>query len=186
MDMFGSAEDHGTGYLSVGQLRRALKGKPATAFIYISVDGKTRCPVVSAKFEENEATEEGGSASSFFSLTVRRTSDVDQHNDIRDFEPPSLRHIIGHRHVVETLSVAVDAAFQDAKRLENCLLCGPPGLGKTTFAAVLARELCVPFMEILAQSITNLAELNALILAAPEKSILFIDEIHLLDKMAQH
>lgn len=110
----------------------------------------------------------------------------DQHTDIRDFEPPSLRHIIGHRHVVETLTVAVDAAFQDAKRLENCLLCGPPGLGKTTFASVLARELCVPFTEVLAQSITNLAELNALVLSAPEKSILFIDEIHLLDKMAQH
>jgi hypothetical protein len=60
MDMFGSEDDHGTGYFSVGQLRRALKGKPASAFIYICVDGKTRCPVVDVKFEENEAVAEGG------------------------------------------------------------------------------------------------------------------------------
>lgn len=60
MDMFGIEEDHGTGYMTVGALRRALKGKPATAFLYISVDGKTRCPVVEARFEENEAGDEGG------------------------------------------------------------------------------------------------------------------------------
>ncbi len=60
MDMFGTQEDHGTGYFSVGQLRRALKGKPASAFIYISVDGKTRCPVVEARFEESDAVDEAG------------------------------------------------------------------------------------------------------------------------------
>ena len=60
MDMFGTEEDHGTGYMTVGQLRRALKGKPATAFVYISPDGDTRCPVVEAKFEKSEAAAEGG------------------------------------------------------------------------------------------------------------------------------
>lgn len=59
MDMFGTEEDHGTGYMTVGQLRRALKGKPATAFVYVCVNGKTRCPVVEARFEESEAVEEG-------------------------------------------------------------------------------------------------------------------------------
>lgn len=60
MDMFGSEEDHGTGYMTVGQLRRALKGKPATAFVYISLDGKARCPVVEARFEGSKAVDEGG------------------------------------------------------------------------------------------------------------------------------
>lgn len=60
MDMFGTEEDHGTGFVTVGQLRRALKGKPATAFVYISGEGKDRCPVVEVKYEESEAADEGG------------------------------------------------------------------------------------------------------------------------------
>ena len=60
MDYFGTEEDHGTGYMTVGQLRRALRGKPAMAFVYITVDGKTRCPVVEARFEESGAAAEGG------------------------------------------------------------------------------------------------------------------------------
>ena len=60
MDMFGTQDDHGTGYVTVGQLRKALKGKPATAFVYISVDGGTRSPVVEMRFEESEAAGEGG------------------------------------------------------------------------------------------------------------------------------
>lgn len=60
MDYFGTDDDHGTGYFSVGQLRRALKGKPPTAFVYISIDGKSRCPVVDVKFKESEAVDESG------------------------------------------------------------------------------------------------------------------------------
>ena len=60
MDMFGSEEDHGTGYMTVGQLRRALRGKPATAFVYICVADADRRPVVEARFEESEASAEGG------------------------------------------------------------------------------------------------------------------------------
>ncbi len=60
MDMFGTEEDHGTGYLTVGALRRALKGKPATAFVCITVDGKTRHPVAEARYEESPAADEGG------------------------------------------------------------------------------------------------------------------------------
>lgn len=60
MDMFGTDEDHGTGYFTVGALRRALRGKPATAFVYLSADGKCRCPVVEVTFEESVAADEGG------------------------------------------------------------------------------------------------------------------------------
>lgn len=60
MDMFGTEEDHGTGYITVGQLRRALRGKPGNAFVYISADGKARRPVVQATFEESESAAEGG------------------------------------------------------------------------------------------------------------------------------
>lgn len=109
----------------------------------------------------------------------------DTPNDLRDVKPTSFSHVIGQRHVVEALRVAVDASFQERKRLDEILLCGPPGLGKSALVAVLAEELAVPFTEVLAQSVTNAAELNAVLLSAAE-GILFLDEIHLLHSVQQH
>lgn len=60
MDMFGTEEDHGTGYVTVGALRKALRRKPATAFVFFSADGSSRCPVAEVKFEESVAADEGG------------------------------------------------------------------------------------------------------------------------------
>jgi Holliday junction DNA helicase RuvB len=106
-------------------------------------------------------------------------------NDLRDVQPSSFRHIIGQRHVTEALKIAVEASFQESKRLDEVLLCGPPGLGKSALVSVLAQELAVPFTEVLAQSITNTAELNAVLLGATN-GILFLDEIHLLNPTQQH
>ena len=111
--------------------------------------------------------------------------DSENPTDLRDVQPTSFRHIIGQTHVTTALQVAVDAAFQERKRLDETLLCGPPGLGKTAYVAVLASELAVPMTEVLAQSITNAAELNAMLLGA-SAGILFLDEIHLLKPNIQH
>lgn len=105
--------------------------------------------------------------------------------DLRDVQPSSFNHIIGQSHVTEALQIAVDASFQEKKRLDEVLLCGPPGLGKSALVNVTAQELAVPFTEILAQSITNTAELNAVLLGATN-GILFLDEIHLLHPVQQH
>ena len=83
------------------------------------------------------------------------------------------------------MEIACDASFQEGKRLDETLLCGPPGLGKTALVSVLASELCVPFTEVLAQSITNAAELNAMLLGASD-GILFLDEIGILHPHIQH
>src|SRR5690606_9574884 len=90
----------------------------------------------------------------------------DQPNDLRDVQPTSFRHIIGQRHVTEALQIAVEASFQEGKRLDEVLLTGPPGLGKSALVNVLAAELAVPFTEVLAQSVTNTTELNAVLLSA--------------------
>jgi Holliday junction DNA helicase RuvB len=109
----------------------------------------------------------------------------DNPSDLRDVQPSSFRHIIGQRHVTEALKIAVDASFQEGKRADEILLCGPPGLGKSALVSVLAQELAVPFTEILSQSVTNTAELNAVLLGATN-GILFLDEIHLLNPTQQH
>jgi len=105
--------------------------------------------------------------------------------DLRDIQPTSFRQIVGQKHVVHALQIACKASFQEGTRLAEVLLCGPPGLGKSALVSVLANELNVPFAEVLAQAITNTAELNSVLLSASD-GILFLDEIHLLHPVQQH
>src|SRR5215469_10285038 len=106
--------------------------------------------------------------------------------DIRDVQPTSFRQIIGQAHVKKALEIAVEASFAEQKRLDDILLCGPPGLGKTGLVTVLQYELGLPkITTVLAQSIANTAELNSVLLSATE-GLLFLDEIHLLSPTAQH
>ena len=106
--------------------------------------------------------------------------------DIRDVQPTSFRQVIGQEHVKKALEIAVEASFAEQKRLDDILLCGPPGLGKSGLVTVLQHSLGLERMtSVLAQSISNTAELNSLLLSANE-GLLFLDEIHLLSHTAQH
>lgn len=105
--------------------------------------------------------------------------------DINDARPSSLAHMVGQRGVVDQLRVALDAAFEDGKRLDDCLLVGPPGSGKSQIASIVAQECAVTFHETLGQSIANLADLNGLLLSARDKEIVFIDEAHQLHRLFQ-
>ena len=106
-------------------------------------------------------------------------------SDLNDTAPTSLNHIVGQTTVVDHLRVALDAAFEDGKRLDDCLLVGPAGLGKTQIATVLGMELAAKCHEALGQSIKSAADLNVLLLAAKDKDIVFIDECHELGKTFQ-
>ena len=117
---------------------------------------------------------------------VETMSDDQEPNDLRDVHPSSFSHVIGQSHVTQALKIAVEASFQERKRMDDLLVCGPPGLGKSALVSgVLANELAVPCTEVLAQSITNTAELNSVLLSASE-GLLFLDEIHLLHPVQQH
>ena len=106
--------------------------------------------------------------------------------DIRDVQPTSFRQVIGQEHVKKALEVAVEASFAEHKRLDDVLLCGPPGLGKSGFVTVLQNELGLSgTTTLLAQSISNAAELNSVMLSA-NSGLLFLDEIALLSATIQH
>ena len=110
---------------------------------------------------------------------------MSEHPEINDVSPSSLAHIIGQRSVVEQVGVAIEAAFADSRKFDHALLVGGPGLGKTQLASVIAQEMAVEFNEALGQSIKNPGDLNALLLAAKEKSVLHLDEAHELKKEYQ-
>lgn len=101
-----------------------------------------------------------------------------QKSEINDVQPSSLRHIVGQDGVKNVVSVAIDACQMDSRRFDHALMVGPPGLGKTAIAQVLAAELAADFYEVLGQSIKHPSDLNSVLLAATEGSVVFIDEAH--------
>ena len=100
--------------------------------------------------------------------------------EINDVAPTSLSHVQceSNRGVIEQCRVAIDAAFADDRRLDDILLTGPPGVGKSSLSYVLSQEMAVPFNEVLGQNIRTAADLNSLLLSCESKAICLIDEIH--------
>src|SRR5438876_3909464 len=94
--------------------------------------------------------------------------------------PQRLAEFIGQQQVKENLSVYVRAALKRAEALDHVLLSGPPGLGKTTLARILAQELGAHFQGTTAPALKRPGDLVGLLTSLPEKSVLFIDEIHRL------
>lgn len=115
--------------------------------------------------------------------SIDRREKVSQ--DINDARPSSLAHMVGQQAVVDQLRVALDASFQDGKRLDDCLLVGPPGVGKSQIASILAQELATNCHEALGQSIKSNADLHALLLGAKDGEVVFIDECHELQRVFQ-
>lgn len=96
-----------------------------------------------------------------------------------------IRHLIGQFGVVQQVIVALDACFADERRFDDCLLVGPPGVGKSAVAKVIACEMATGLHEVLGQSIKNPADLNGLLLSAKAKDVVHIDECHELAKLYQ-
>lgn len=105
--------------------------------------------------------------------------------DINEARPSSVRHLIGQPSVVEQIVVALDSAQQDNRKFDHALLVGPPGMGKTAAAQIIAAEMGTEFLEVLGQALKGVADLNALLLQATERAVVFIDEAHELDRSLQ-
>lgn len=106
-------------------------------------------------------------------------------NDVGEVAPTSLNHLIGQQSVVAQVRVAVEAGFADGKKFDHALLVGPPGVGKSALAKVIAEEMACGFHEVIGQSIKNPADLNALLLEAQDKDVVHIDECHEMKKPFQ-
>jgi holliday junction DNA helicase RuvB len=105
---------------------------------------------------------------------------VDADDNERHLRPQTLDDFTGQRQVRENLNVFIQAAKARGDALDHVMFFGPPGLGKTTLAQIVARELGVSFRATAGPVITKAGDLAALLTNLEENDVLFIDEIHRL------
>ncbi len=94
--------------------------------------------------------------------------------------PQRLGEFIGQSKVKENLAVAIEAARSRGEALDHVLLYGPPGLGKTTLATIIANELGVAFQQTSGPTLQIKGDLTAILTNLRDKQVLFIDEVHRL------
>ncbi len=99
--------------------------------------------------------------------------------------PKSLDEYIGQEKVKESLSIYIEAARQRGEPLDHVLLYGPPGLGKTTLAGIIANEMGVNFRVTSGPAIEKPGDLAALLTNLEDGDVLFIDEIHRLSRAVE-
>ena len=99
--------------------------------------------------------------------------------------PRSLTEYIGQKNVTDNLEVFIEAAQKRGDPLDHVLFYGPPGLGKTTLAGIIAAELGVDIRITSGPAIERAGDLAALLTNLNDKDVLFIDEIHRLNRSAE-
>jgi Holliday junction DNA helicase RuvB len=112
-------------------------------------------------------------------------ADADERAVEAALRPRTLAEIIGQQRVREQLGLVLDAAKRRGRAPDHVLLSGPPGLGKTTLAMIIAGELESPLRVTSGPAITHAGDLAAILSGLNEGEVLFVDEIHRMSRPAE-
>lgn len=99
--------------------------------------------------------------------------------------PTRLREFVGQEKAKEQLAIALEAAKSRGEALDHVLLFGPPGLGKTTLATIIANELEVGYQQTSGPALQIQGDLTAILTNLRERQVLFLDEIHRLQPVLE-
>ena len=115
-----------------------------------------------------------------------QTPDLLPDDDLdRSLRPKRLEEFIGQGPLKEQLAVSIEAAAARGEALDHVLLAGPPGLGKTSLAQIVALELEAPFVATAGPALERKADVAAFLSALEPRTVFFIDEIHRLPRAVE-
>jgi Holliday junction DNA helicase RuvB len=112
-------------------------------------------------------------------LLAQRTTDDEQSME-NVLRPQSFNDYVGQERMKESLRICIDAALQRGEALDHTIFYGPPGLGKTTIAHIIAKEMGASLRSTSGLVLTHAGDLAAILTNLQEHDVLFIDEIHRL------
>ncbi len=110
-----------------------------------------------------------------------------ENNELLDItlRPKTLKEFIGQKKIKDNIEVFIKAALIRQEPLDHVLFCGPPGLGKTTLATVIANEMGVNIKSTSGPVLERAGDVAAILTNLSDRDILFIDEIHRLPRMVE-
>jgi Holliday junction DNA helicase RuvB len=100
----------------------------------------------------------------------------------RSLRPRRLEDFVGQERLKDQLAVSIAAASSRGEALDHVLLAGPPGLGKTSLAQIVALELDVPFVQTAGPALERKGDIAAFLTALEPRAVFFVDEIHRLPR----
>ena len=120
-------------------------------------------------------------------MEERIVSPINQEEDLFDnnLRPKNLNEYLGQTKVKENIGIFIEAAKKRNEALDHVLLYGPPGLGKTTLAHIVSNELGVQFHSTSGPVLERTGDLASILTNLSEKDVLFIDEIHRLNRVIE-